>query len=186
MRHVLLFSVVFLFVAYLSGCDGQNAGSDLTNAVDLAKSTDRPGTVALERNSRNFRAHLSGGEEVPSVATRAQGQAIFQLNADGTELHYKLIVANIENILQSHIHVAPAGTNGSVVCFLYPSGPPAVLIPGRFSGVLREGTITASNLIGPLAGQPLSALLEAMESGNTYVNVHTTQNPSGEVRGQIR
>jgi hypothetical protein len=61
-----------------------------------------------------------------------------------------------------------------------------VLVPGRFDGVYVEGTITASNLVGPLAGQPLSALLDAMRAGNTYVNVHTSANAGGEIRGQIR
>jgi hypothetical protein len=85
----------------------------------------------------------------------------------------------------AHIHLAPAGENGPVVAWLYPSGPPPVLIEGRFSGVLAEGTITANSLIGLLAGQDLSALIEEFEKGNAYVNVHTTQHPAGEVRGQI-
>jgi hypothetical protein len=135
--------------------------------------------------SRNYRTHLSGGEEVPAVATRAQGQAIFQLSRDGNGLRYKLIVANIENVTMAHIHLAPAGQNGPVVAWLYPSAPPPVLIEGRFSGVLAEGTITAASLIGLLAGQDLSALIEEFENGNAYVNVHTTQHPAGEVRGQI-
>lgn len=134
---------------------------------------------------RNFRAHLSGAEEVPPAETRAQGQAIFQLSKDGNGLRYKLIVANIENVTQAHIHLAPAGVNGPVVVWLYPSGPPPVLIEGRFQGVLAEGTITAANLIGLLAGQSLDALIEEFESGNAYVNVHTNQFPGGEVRGQI-
>jgi hypothetical protein len=40
--------------------------------------------------------------------------------------------------------------------------------------------------VGPLAGQSLDALLAAMRDGDTYVNVHTTQFPGGEIRGQIR
>ncbi len=139
-------------------------------------------TVSSTPANRNFVAHLSGDNEVPSVDTQAQGQAIFHLSKDGTELHYKLIAANIENITASHIHLAPAGTNGAIVAFLYP-GP---TIAGRFDGVLAEGNITAANLVGPLAGQPLSALITAMQSGNTYTNVHTTQHPAGEIRGQIR
>lgn len=137
-------------------------------------------------DNRNFRAHLSGDEEVPAVDTKAQGQALVKLDEEG-ELHYKLIVANIENVSMAHIHLAPTGQNGPVVVWLFPpDGPPGSLIPGRFDGVLAEGTITADDLIGPLVGNPLQILIEMIEDGNAYVNVHTTAHPSGEIRGQIR
>lgn len=135
--------------------------------------------------SHNLRTHLSGDEEVPVRDTNAQGQAIFKVSKDGTAISYKLIVANIENVTQAHIHLAPAGAIGDVVAWLYPAAPPSQLIPGRTQGVLGEGDITASSLVGPLSGQPLSALLDAMRDGRTYVNVHTTQFPAGEIRGQI-
>lgn len=137
--------------------------------------------------SGNFRTHLTGAYEVPvAVDTRAQGQAIFQLNNAGDELSYRLIASNIENVIMAHIHLAPAGSNGPVVVWLHPSGPPPPpAMPGRHNGVLATGVITAANLTGPLAGQPLSALVAAIEAGNTYVNVHTSQNPTGEIRGQI-
>ncbi|HMN31073.1 MAG TPA: CHRD domain-containing protein [Caldilineaceae bacterium] len=141
-------------------------------------------TVALAA-SRNYRTHLSGAYEVPVRDTQAQGQAILQLNEDGTELHYKLMVANIENVLQAHIHLGPPEATGPIVAWLYPSAPPAQLIPGRVQGVLGEGVITEANLVGPLAGQPLSALIEALENNNAYVNVHTTQFPPGEIRGNL-
>lgn len=134
----------------------------------------------------NFRTHLTGDAEVPSVETQAQGQAIFKLSRDGTEIHYKLIVANIDDVFMAHIHMAPAGANGGVVAWLYPAAPPPQPIPGRSQGVLAEGTITADDLTGALAGQGLSALVEEMRAGNTYVNVHTLANPPGEIRGQIR
>jgi hypothetical protein len=141
--------------------------------------------TALASSERNFVASLKGREEVPAVETRAQGQAIFHVSKDGDSISYKLIVANIENVTMAHIHLGPAGDNGPVVVWLYPDAPPPQLIPGRFSGVLAEGTITADDLVGPLAGESLETLLEAMASGNTYVNVHTSQYPGGEVRGQI-
>jgi hypothetical protein len=140
----------------------------------------------LASSGKNFTAHLSGSEEVPAADTRATGQAIFRLSSDGESLYYKLIVANIENVSMAHIHLAPAGVNGPVVAWLYPGAPPPSLIPGRFSGVLAEGTITADSLVGPLAGMSLSDLVDAIMAGNTYVNVHTSQYPGGEVRGQIR
>ncbi len=150
-------------------------------------------TGTASADNRNFAVHLSGDEEVPARATLAQGQAIFHLSKDGTELHYKLIVANIENVVASHIHVGAAGVNGPVVAFL--AGPFSAG-GGRTDGVLAKGTITAANLVGPLAGHPLSDLITAMESGNAYVNVHTNDGvaptntgpgdfPGGEVRGQI-
>ena len=136
--------------------------------------------------SGNFRAHLNGAQEVPVVLdTRGQGQAIFQLNNAGDELSYRLNVSNIQNITMAHIHLAAAGSNGPVVAWLYPAGPPAQLIPGRHNGVLATGVITSTNLSGPLAGQSLADLVAAMEAGNTYVNVHTSQYPAGEIRGQI-
>jgi hypothetical protein len=137
-------------------------------------------------SDRNFVAHLSGGEEVPPVDTKATGQAMFQLSRDGTELSFRLNVANIENVTQAHIHLAPAGENGGVVAWLYPDAPPQQLIPGRTQGTLAKGTITAGDLVGSFAGQGLDALVEAMEAGDTYVNVHTSQFPGGEIRGQIR
>jgi hypothetical protein len=142
-------------------------------------------TTAALAATRNFRTHASGRYEVPANDSKAQGQAIFQLNKDRTELHYKLIVANIQNVTQAHIHLAPAGQNGPVVAWLYPSAPPAQLIPGRTQGILGEGIITEANLVGPLAGQPLSDLIEAIETGNAYVNIHTSQFPPGEIRGNL-
>ena len=142
-----------------------------------------PATAA---GPKTFTAHLSGGQEVPPVQTLAQGQAVFQLNKSGDELKYWLIVANIDNVLQAHIHMAAAGVNGPVVAWLYPSAPPAVLTPGTSNGVLATGTITAADLVGPLAGMELSELVAAMMAGNAYANVHTTAFPGGEIRGQIR
>ena len=150
-------------------------------------------TGTASADNRNFSVHLSGDEEVPARATLAQGQAIFHLSADGTALEYKLIVANIDNVVASHIHVGPAGANGPVVAFLYGPAAPG---GGRIDGVIAEGTITAANLVGPLAGHPLSDLIAQMEAGNAYVNVHTNDGvaptdtgpgdfPGGEIRGQI-
>lgn len=139
-------------------------------------------------------AHLSGGEEVPPNATRATGQAIFTLSDDGTLLSYRLIVANITNVVAAHIHYAPVGVNGPVVAFLFGPAAPG---GGHFNGVLAEGVITADDLIGPLTGNPLSELIIQIEAGNTYVNVHTNDGispsntgpgdfPGGEIRGQIK
>lgn len=142
--------------------------------------------AANSGQNNNFTAHLTGASEVPPVATVSTGQAIFKVSPDGSSLHYRLIVANLEDTLMAHIHLGPAGSNGPVTVWLYPDGPPPQLIEGHFSGVLAEGNITAADLVGPLAGMSLDALLAELESGNAYVNVHTQANPGGEIRGQIQ
>ena len=134
---------------------------------------------------KNFVTPLAGGEEVPANDSLGRGAAIFQLSPDGSEISYRLIASNIENILQSHIHIGQFGVNGPVVVFLYPDNPPAQLIPGRHDGVLMTGSFTAADFLGPLAGEPMSVLVDALESGNAYVNIHTTQHPGGEIRGQV-
>ena len=127
----------------------------------------------------NYRAHLSSEVEGKWLG---QGQAIFKFSPDGETVSFKLIAANIENITVAHIHLAPApGENGPPVLFLY--GPQ--LISGRFSGVLSEGTATSADLVGPMAGQTLDDLQARILEGRTYVNLHTSQNPGGEIRGTI-
>ena len=137
---------------------------------------------------RNYSTHLNGDQERPNpVDTRGQGQAHFKLNKAGTSLHYKLIVANIENVTQAHLHLIADEINqtGGIVVWLYPSAPPAQLIPGRSNGPLAEGEITDANLVGALAGMTLADLFDAINEGKIYANVHTTQNPPGEIRGDL-
>jgi hypothetical protein len=187
---------VALFASVLAGActESKSPTQPATIAVPVRLQSEAgagtPQTVGPQSTQRaiaahNLRTHLSGDEEVPVRATDAQGQAIFQVSDDGSAISYKLIVANIENVTQAHIHLAPAGANGGIVAWLYPAAPPSKLIPGRTQGILGEGEITASSLVGALSGQPLSALLDAMRDGGTYVNVHTSQFPPGEIRGQV-
>ena len=149
--------------------------------------------VSVAGVNRNWSVHADGSLEVPPQDTQGQGQAIFQLSEDGLSLDFRLNASNIENVVAAHIHVGAPDVNGPVVAFLYGNAPPA---GGRQDGVLSTGTITAADLVGPLAGQPLSALLDAMRAGNTYVNVHTNDGvapintgpgdfPGGEIRGNI-
>jgi hypothetical protein len=141
-----------------------------------------------------FMAILSGGDEVPARDTNGRGEATFLLSSDGSKLSYRLVVANITNVTMSHIHVGPEGSNGPIVALLF---GPVSAAGGRVERVLATGTITAANLTGSLAGRPLADLVDEIQSGNTYVNVHTNDGvepndtgpgdfPGGEIRGQIR
>jgi hypothetical protein len=55
----------------------------------------------------------------------------------------------------------------------------------RSSSFSASGNVHASDLTGPLAGKTINDLVSAMQSGNTYVNIHTEEHPNGELRGQI-
>ena len=152
--------------------------------------------VAIAGVNRNWSTHANGSLEVPAHDTQGQAQAIFQLSSDGSALEYKLIAANIDNVFMAHIHMNQPGANGPIVVWLYPStaATPGPISGGRIDGVIAEGTITASNLVGPLTGHPLSDLIHAMDTGNAYVNLHTSNGtaipgpgnfPGGEIRGDV-
>jgi hypothetical protein len=149
--------------------------------------------IALAGVNDNWSVHATGEFEVPARDTQAQGQAIFHLAKDGQSLDYRLIASNIDNVIAAHIHIGQPDANGPVVAFLFGNAPPG---GGAQNGVLSEGTITAAQLVGPLAGQPFSALVTNIRNGNAYVNVHTNDGidpintgpgdfPGGEIRRQL-
>ena len=141
----------------------------------------------------NFVAVLSGDQEVPARDTQARGVATFKLRDDGTALAFKLNVANIDNVFAAHIHCGAVGVNGPVGVTLFMGAPAG----GAVNGTLAEGTITAPDPGNGCGWTDLAAVLAAMGSGATYVNVHTNDGveppntgpgdfPGGEIRGQVR
>jgi len=116
-----------------------------------------------------YSASLLGANEVPAVATAAGGRSWLFLNEQTNELFYHIAVSNIDNITAAHIHRAPFGVNGAVLFTLY-DGPPPPFGPGD-----------------PIFGVAnLSALdVATLEAEGFYINVHTTDFPTGEIRGQI-
>jgi len=165
----------------------------LTFIIVLAMLAMAGAAAASPPESRNFVAPLSGSQEVPAVDTNARGNAVFHLSADGSELQYKLIVANIENPFASHIHCGAPGINGPIGVTLFTGAPAG----GRMDGILAMGTITAPNPGNACGWVTLADAAAAMRSGNAYVNVHTNDGvgpvntgpgdfATGEVRGQIK
>jgi len=178
------------------GCEDQMTTSGDQNSPEVNTSVhsdlNYDQSNAAYNNKRNFRENLSGENENPSAETRTRGEAIIQLNKDEASFAFKLIAANIENITQAHIHCSSADVNGPIVVFLFSNEPPATLIPGRFDGVLTEDERTNDDIIprgdsevcpGSIAN--IDELISKMRSDEAYLNVHTTQNPPGEIRGQI-
>ena len=129
----------------------------------------------------SFKAKLSPKEETKKPVSKASGKAEFKLSKDGKELTYKLHVKKIVNANAAHIHMGAKGADGPPLVGLF-SGQK----PGKFSGTLAEGTITANDLLGDYKGKSLDDLVNLIRSGDTYVNVHTDANPDGEIRGQIK
>lgn len=147
-------------------------------------------SVALAGTNRNYSAHLTGAQEAPSRDTPAQGQAIFTVSLDGSSIAYKLIVANIENVVGAHVHCGAVGVNGSVGVSLFTAASGG----GRFSGVLADGAITGATGCGWTS---VANIIAAFNAGAAYVNVHTNDGvtptntgpgdyPGGEIRGQVR
>ena len=120
------------------------------------------------------------------MTTAGSGIVIFHVLPVGHQevLNYQLDLKNIRGVTGAHIHIGKQGENGPVVAGLFnPSmnGPPT----GAINGLLTAGTLTSSELTGPLAGKTIDSLLIIIRGGGAYVNVHTSQNQNGEVRGQI-
>ena len=123
----------------------------------------------------NFSARLSGSSEIPPVATGASGMITAQLENDSlfvsgsfSELGSEI---NIELGGGAHIHIAPAGLNGGVAIPLNITADPD----------MRGGTfLEAENSFG-LTSQQKTALMDR----KMYVNIHTMNDPAGEIRGQL-
>jgi len=155
-------------------------------------------TVVAVEGGRTLQAKLTGFEQVPTVITTGSGRFVGTLNEAHTAISYSLTFSNIqgEPIEFADIHVGQRLVNGGISVFLCSTTPPATttppsgtqLCPSGASGTIT-GTITAADIIGP-AGQGIPAgnfakLVQAIQHGDTYVQMHTTKFATGELRGQI-
>jgi len=133
-----------------------------------------------------FSSRLDGANEVPPVNSRARGFAIYSLNVDGDELKFRHAFGRLRNIRMAHLHLGAEGENGPVVASLLPVDfdPQNQRQVRRLSRFI-SGTLTSDDLVGPLTGRPLDALSAEIAAGNIYINIHTEENPSGELRGQL-
>ncbi|HUV12486.1 MAG TPA: CHRD domain-containing protein [Acidobacteriota bacterium] len=108
-----------------------------------------------------YRFNLDGSQEVPKVATLASGRCVGALSSTFDEL--ELICSHdVADPVSAHIHNGARGTNGAPI-------------------------MTFDSAVSPMSGTwSLSALdFAALMSGNLYVNIHSPNNPGGEIRGQI-
>jgi hypothetical protein len=124
-----------------------------------------------------FGFNLTGSEEVPPVETNATGRAdISAYTVAGDSITYSVNATNIKDVTAGHIHFGKPGENGPIVFTIFKYDPPR-------NEVLETGTITADKLEGPLKGKQVSDLAFAGGNGSLYMNIHTVENPNGEIRG---
>jgi hypothetical protein len=130
-----------------------------------------------------FQVTLTGAA---GVTTDASGSATFTVHDDNT-VSFAVRSQSLRNFTMTHIHLGLPGTAGPIAVWLRPTAPPPLNPPeaGPINGVLAQGTISAANFQGSLAGQNIEALLRILRKDSAYVNVHTTQVPAGEIRGQF-
>ena len=162
-------------------CNNTSTQANVNSGSNTAGQTASGGSGTGESTQSNFYyAKLTGNNEVPPKDTKATGTATF--NVIGTDsMSYEVHVKDMQMVTAAHIHQGKPGENGPVVVVLYTNPTPS----GMVNGLLAKGTITAANLEGPLAGKQIKDLINLINSGDTYANVHTAANPMGEIRGQI-
>jgi CHRD domain-containing protein len=154
--------------------------------------------LANRDGSRNrFRANLNGYNEVVggpgaastgSISTRARGTFRATLRSNPARLVFTLTYSGMEGgtVTAAHPHFAQNHVGGGVFTHLCGGPEPACPTPG---GTV-QGVITASDIVGPIdqgveAGA-FGEFVRALRAGAVYVNVHSTNFPEGEIRGQVR
>ena len=142
----------------------------LPDEVNPTGWTTSQGSCSQPADLAGLRAALSGASEVPPVATSATGSAVFAVDTTTNELWFALHVADLSGVTAAHIHQGAAGVNGPVVHTLY-AGTPALDPTHPISGTIQLTEGEKNALLGDPAG--------------FYVNLHTTTNPGGEIRGQL-
>ena len=126
---------------------------------------------------------MNGGEETPVLNTGMVGTAEVSVDIAEREVAVTLNVFNVPTATTAgHIHVGAAGIAGPVVLNF-----PAAVVgrTGDFSMTFRLGE--RDFVARPAQGiNTLDDMIQAIVNGNSYVNIHTTQNPGGEIRGQLK
>jgi CHRD domain len=132
-----------------------------------------------------FKATLLSSNEVPANTSTGTGTFVATLDTSTNVFTYDVTFTGLTtNVTLGHIHgPAAAGVNaGTTINFGSLAG--ATFTTGATSGTAHGVTTltAATSITSTVTGDSLKKLLFA---GLTYANVHTTQNPGGEIRGQI-
>ena len=129
-----------------------------------------------------YEASLRGSSEVPANDSDATGTAVF--TDRGGSFEFRIDVADIDLPFAAHIHAGAQGVNGGILVPLFSTQNPEAAV----SGTLVVDSFTAADIVpltGATAAISMDSLRVLMRTGGAYVNVHTTDLPGGEIRGQI-
>jgi CHRD domain-containing protein len=141
--------------------------------------------IAGADSDTSLRARLTGFQQAPAILSNGTG--VFTASVSSSSLTYSLTFSNLSSsAAAAHIHFGQRGLNGAVVVFFCGGGGKPACPAG---GGTVTGTVTAADVLGvPAQGVTAGSfadLLRILRSGDAYVNVHTTNFPGGEIRGQI-
>ncbi len=126
-------------------------------------------------------AILSGLSEVPSKpTTTGYGSFDGSFSTSVQSMTFTLKVGKLVNLTQAHIHSGVVNANGPILVDLYLT--PTIAAVGDDQQI-ATGTITPANI--RVGGPTWDQLVTLVTTGGAYVNVHTTLNPGGEIRGQL-
>ena len=153
-------------------------------------------TIQSPSSGQKFSAKMTGDKEVPPVSTDTTGTIRVQANSQQQTLDYDLTLTNLNGVVTgAHIHMGRPGFNGPIVADLNAPGLGGAAAASSSSSSSGGGTAMTSNSVsgtirstdlkGPLEGKQITDLVKLIQEGRAYTNVHTEQNPNGEIRGQL-
>lgn len=163
-RTITAIAIASLFILLVAGCGGGGGGGGGGTSV----------------TAKTLNAVLSGTEEVPPITSTASGTATVMIDAAKTTITVSMTTQGFTTpVTASHIHFGATGVNGGVMFSLFAS-------PGVFPATLTK-TLTSADLDPTFAaaGTTFTDAVNAILNGNAYINVHTTANVDGEIRGQL-
>jgi hypothetical protein len=166
----------------------------LTAAVAVVAILGVVAVAVATNGGRKIDERLTGYQETPlPISTTGSGKFDAQISRFGDKIEYKLSYRDLEgDVQQAHIHFGhEKGAAGGISVFLCTNlgnGPAGTQACPPAPATIR-GTIRPADVIGPV-NQGIEALafgelLDAIDAGVTYVNVHSTKWPGGEIRAQL-
>ncbi|MQA92835.1 MAG: CHRD domain-containing protein, partial [Gemmatimonas sp.] len=122
-----------------------------------------------------------GEAEVPPVETDGTGQAAFLTN--GEAVQFAIAAFDLTDVVAAHIHGPATTENEAGILVTLFDDPGGVDPDGLFTD--DDDAVFPSSDFPIDADIPVDSVLRLMREGQAYVNVHTVENPGGEIRGQI-